>query len=111
MSERRKSHKRIAPGILVSADVKVEIPHPTECFILRNEEGTASIHFEGSLGVFSSEENAKTYIQNTALGGAVITPYKWHQLVEDFGGRFGECLIDHTGEAAFYSTVPLRKDI
>ncbi len=111
MAERKKRFKQVAPGILVSGDMQVNIDHPTECFILRNEADTASMHHDGALSVFSSEEKANAYIQKTGLSGAVIKPYQWDQLVDEFGERFGECLIDHRGEDGFYGTAPLKKGI
>lgn len=109
--EGKPAFKQVAPGVLVREDLQVSIDHPTNCFILRNADDTASLTHGESLSVFSSEENAKAYIEKVGLTGAIIKPFQWDELVEQFGARFGDCLIDHKGEEGFYGTAPLRKGI
>ena len=109
--EREPDFREVVPGMLVREDIKVRVEHPTDCFILRNPDETATLSMGGSLGVFSSEENAKAYIEKRGLDGAVVRQYPWTGLVETFGEHYLDCVIDHTGEPGFFSTSPLRRDI
>lgn len=110
-NERKTAFRQVVLGVLAREDLTISVDHPTNCFILRNQDDTASLTHGGSLGVFSSEENAKAYIEKVGLAGAVIKPFQWDELVEQFGERFGDCLIDHKGEEGFYGSAPLRKGI
>lgn len=106
-----KGYKDIGGGIMVADNLKVMAAHPNPCWIIRNEEETASrSNGAGGLFVFSSEELAKTFIEAANLAGAIAKRFLWDDLVDNFGGGFHSALIDYKGDEGFYSVVPLIRD-
>lgn len=107
-----KGYKPLVDGILVRDDFKIERPHPDPCWIIRNEEETASYSDgAGTMFVFSSEELTKAYIKTTQLAGAVVRSLVWDELVDKFGKNFHSVLVDNKGKEGFYHIVPLEKGI
>lgn len=106
--------EEVVPGVMVNKrrGFTVSIPHPDPAWVIRNTEETACLgDGQGVLYVFSSEELAKRYIEKVEVKGGFPKPYAWDELVDAFGKAYHSVLVDHTGEAGFYSNVPLRKGI
>ena len=105
--------EEIAPGVMVNTrkGFKIEIPHPDPVWVIRNKDKTASIGGQGTLFVFSSEELAKRYMEKTGVEEGSPKRFSWDECVDKFGRSYSDVLVDHKGEAGFYSNVPLRKGI
>ncbi|MFZ2253103.1 MAG: hypothetical protein WAW13_02930 [Minisyncoccia bacterium] len=105
-----------APGLLVSDQFTVSIPHPDPCWVIENPVGTevlASSDFQ--LLVFSTEELLQSFMKAAevyVLGGGIgPVRFTWDELVDKCGEQYTEAIIDHEGKAGYYQSAPLRKGI
>lgn len=105
-----------APGLLVSDQFTVSIPHPDPCWVIENEEGNeVMVTSDFQLLGFTTEELLRSFMEAAevpALGcGVKPVCFTWDELVDKCGGRHTEVIIDHKGAAGFYQSAPLRKGI
>lgn len=104
--------KEVVPGVIVSAGLKIKIPHPDPVWVIRNEEETGSLTSdEGPLFVFSSEELANKYMEKRGVEGGFPKCFTWDECVDKFSQSFSDVFVDPSGEPGFCSNVPLRKGI
>jgi hypothetical protein len=64
-----------------------------------------------SLLVFSNEQKANDFMNNRPRIDHRLKQYSWDELVDKFGGRYSNAVVDHRGKIGFYQVVPLRKGI
>ena len=106
--------RRLAPGLLVSDQFKVDIPHPDPCWVLANSRGIGAATEGGKLLVFSTEELTRSFMNtaNVPIDEYVPTRLSWDELVDKHKplGYTGTT-VDHKGTAGFYQSVPLEKGI
>jgi hypothetical protein len=107
--------KKVTPEVLVNENrgVKLSMPHPDPCWVIRNLEKTGTMaDGNGSLVVFSDEEKANAYMtKDGPEDNYVLEEYCWDDLVDKFSSGYSEVIVDHKGESDFYLSVPLQKGI
>jgi hypothetical protein len=107
--------QQVAPGVLVSGDFTVKIPHPDPCWVMENKTATDVIAAgNGKLLIFSTEERLAAFMEameDLPVDEIVSTRYTWDALVDKHGTHYPHAVVDHTSEAGFYKSVPLQKGI
>lgn len=106
--------RSVAPGLLVSDQIKVEIPHPDPCWVLADSRGIGAATESGKLLVFSNEESARSFMDtaNVPSDEYVSTRLSWDELVDKHKPMgYTGTTVDHKGTAGFYRSVPLEKGI
>ena len=111
MGENNHGFKEVVPGVLVSGNVQMKIPHPDPVWLIYNQKNVSMLLVQESLCVFSSEEKAESMISKCLSSSCVLITCSWDELVEAFGEYFNSITIDYVGEPGFFRTMPLRKDI
>jgi hypothetical protein len=103
--------KFIGPGIAVSGNVTVSIPHPDPCWVIRSpdKKNVWAIN-DRILLIFSNEEKAKAFMKDFKEE-CLAESFSWDTLVDTFGKNFGTAMLDHEGKEGFYQTIPIRKGI
>ncbi|OGZ18728.1 MAG: hypothetical protein A2175_00365 [Candidatus Nealsonbacteria bacterium RBG_13_42_11] len=87
------------------------LSRPDAVWVITNKEDeTKFIVDQGKLFVFSAEELANKYMERIGLKGGVPSYFTWDELLDKFSHSFSHVVIDHTGQAGSFSTVPAKKD-
>lgn len=105
--------KSVAPGLFVSDQFKVEMPHPDPCWIFVDSQGVAAATESGKLLVFSTEESLQSFADITHVPTNQLKPtcLSWDEMVDKYRSDYSSTLIDHKGPPGFYQSVPLEKEI
>lgn len=110
--------REIAPGVMVSDGIKVQIPHPDPCWVITNNNDPTVAVSSGPkmLLVFSSREHASSFMDKQDVPESVKKDFSpvvvtWDELIGMFGELYSACIVDHEGEPGFYAQVPLSKKI
>ncbi len=104
---------QVAPGLLVSSNIKVEIPHPDPCWVIENKDGTQVVAAgNGKLLLFSSEELLHSFVESAEIPEEICAhSYTWDELVDRHGESHPYGVIDAKPTSGFLRSVPLRKGI
>ena len=112
--------REVVPGVMVNTDsrIKISIPHPDPCWIIRDAARENTMTVGGRLAVFSGEVKAHAFMtrepdgsHEQPDGSYVLEKMSWDELVDQYSERFPDTLVDHRGVEGFYSVVPLQKGI
>jgi hypothetical protein len=115
------SLRRVAPGLFVREDIKISTPHPDPCWVIQMGEDSLNVLETLDNGgydilIFSSKVLIEEFQKTVGFSSDVVATlkticYTWDELVDKFNGNHSNCLLDHRGEAGFYQSIPLQKNI